>query len=171
MANGRREMSIWTQINGSIRYDDIRAFEAGLLEKYKRALGNVVEFDDPEQKWDKCNVPLGSEGSLQWKLIENPDESSLAAYTVLIWGSLRNYSDLDEIGRWFCQCILQEGFSVRQGILHAKVEGGEEVVWLVTKSEGKTVVSELSPEKSKARGGVSAIQSARRRMYVVEGEV
>jgi hypothetical protein len=50
-------------------------------------------FDDNEKKWAECNVPMGSEGSIHVEIWRNPNESHLAAYTITIFGDLRDHGD------------------------------------------------------------------------------
>lgn len=126
-------MSVWTHVAGIIRYDDLRSItpESLLLFKYKKALGITCDFEDSEEMNELCNVPCGTEGSLQWNLTENPHIDDLAAYIVTIWGDLRDYDDLDEIKAWFERCVIGEHFLVRNAVLHAKVEYGPERIWVI----------------------------------------
>jgi hypothetical protein len=101
-------MSIWTHVIGSIRFE-------GLIGAGDQApdLGNQCEFDDDEEIWDKCDIPLGSEGSLKTTLWTNPDDCCLARWTATIFGDLRSYEDEDEIIDYFNRIV--EGKFVRQG--------------------------------------------------------
>jgi len=110
-------MSIWTHVCGSIRYDAIRVIAGENPETF---LGNMVSFDDDEGKWDKCDVPRGSEGSLTYHIWDNPCKSSMAAYTVGIFGDLRSFEeeDLPKI-KEYLERITNDKF-VRSGIVKAE---------------------------------------------------
>lgn len=75
-------MSNWTHVAGVIRVDAIRArgFEPIDLKAY---------FSD--------GMPNGSEGGLDITVWENPDLHCLAAYTVSIFGDLRDHDSAHEI--------------------------------------------------------------------------
>lgn len=144
-------MSTWTHVAGLIRYDDVRCINTGLLSKYKEALGQTFIFEDDEDKWDSCNVPAGSEGSIQWVLRENPDLGSADSYTVSIFGNLRNFNNLDEIETWFKRCVENNDFLVRQAILHAYVEFGESKIWVLSvNSDGTKRVKLASKTEAEA---------------------
>lgn len=115
-------MSIWTHVAATIRFDAIRAFG----NNHKPDLGSTVEYDSPEEDWDACNVPKGSEGSLQTHLWINPQTSNLAAYTATIWGDLRDYEDVEEVIAYLDR--ITEGQMVRNGIATIEVEGSEPVI-------------------------------------------
>jgi len=103
-------MSTWTHINGSIRFDLL----PGMTKKPD--LGNTCTFESPESDWDKCDVPIGSEGSMQYDVWQNPDGISLAAMTATFFGDLRDYGieDHDKIHDYFNRIV--KGNMVRQGI-------------------------------------------------------
>lgn len=111
-------MSIWTHVNGSIRFDYLRITKELDL---KGIIGNTCGYDDRgDDDWKNCTVPCGSEGSLQYSIWTNPHKNSLAAYTVNIWGDLRDYEDHSEIKLWF-QRILNKA-PVRNVVLEVEVE-------------------------------------------------
>lgn len=138
-------MSTWTHVAGVIRYDDIRVTQGtGLLKRYREALGAACTYKDAPDVWDRCTVPIGSEGSIQWELSENPNIFAMAAYVVTIWGDLRDYDDLDKIGEWLRRCTEGDGFLVRQAIIYAEVEGGDFRTWVYR--EGLKIVQKDSAE-------------------------
>jgi len=99
-------MSQWTHVAGIIRYDgnaDFPHIRKGYIEALEK------------------NVPKGSEGPLEWRIWDNPDLDSMAAYVVTIWGDLRDFyeHDLDTLELWFRQCVEPENFLVRMAILLA----------------------------------------------------
>lgn len=115
-------MSVWTHVAGVIRVDSIRVFM-------------------PDPKFDKIfvkslwgdtnisNMPTGSEGSLDYRIIENPDEDSMSAYTVVIFGDLRDYgaNRIEDIKDWW-EHVLSEFEIVRQAVLQICPEDGEPVI-------------------------------------------
>lgn len=108
-------MSQWTHINASIRFDGIIGF--GTAEP---DLGITCSYEDEEEQWNKCDVPCGSEGSMQYMVWKNPSQSSLAFRTVVFWGDLRSYSNVEEILTYFNR--ITEGQMIRSGILEIDVE-------------------------------------------------
>jgi hypothetical protein len=131
---GSEEMSQWTQVCGCIRYDALRmvGLPYSTLNEIKTLVGNTVSFKDPPEKWDKCNVPCGSEGSIQFVFWSNPSGSSLAAFTVGVFGDLRDFGteDVPKIREWFERVTSGEGVMVRNAILEISVEGTDEPVIL-----------------------------------------
>lgn len=73
-------MSVWTHVAGVIRVDCIRC---------------ICEQPEFNKIFDACNIPMGSEGPLDFRVIENPEKDSLAAYTVVIFGDLRDFGSKD----------------------------------------------------------------------------
>lgn len=112
-------MSQWTHVVAAIRFDALRSLGMGYMKLSD--LGHTVRFEDPSEKWARCDVPKGSEGSLQTHLVEDPDESSMAAYTATIWGDLRDYEDVGEIVRYLDR--ICRGRAVRSGVAKIDVEG------------------------------------------------
>lgn len=112
-------MSIWTHVVGIIRFDGIVINGKGTPFP---DCDNVVDYDDDNEKWDKCNIPCGSEGSLNISYWENPDGHQLARWVVSIWGDLRDYSNEDEIIEYFNRITNKR--SIRQACFTMYVEGG-----------------------------------------------
>ena len=117
-------MSIWTHIAGVIRVDCIRCI-------CKQPDFNKIFV---RELWDEntsglCNMPMGSEGSLDFRVIENPDKDSLAAYTVVVFGDLRDFgvANIPEIEDWWNRVLEQCGM-IRQAILQIQPEDGEEKI-------------------------------------------
>ena len=127
-------MSQWTHVCGCIRYDALRM--AGMpyntLCEIKKLVGNQVTFDDPKDKWDACNVPCGSEGSIQFVFWSNPHLTSLAAFTVSVFGDLRDFGkeDVPKIKEWFERITKGKGIIVRNAILEICVEYEKEPIIL-----------------------------------------
>ncbi len=96
-----------------------------------KLVGQPVSFDDPEQTWDKCDVPCGSEGSIQFVFWTNPSVNSASAYTVGVFGDLRDFGkeDVSKIKDWFNRVTLEEkGVMVRNAIIEICVEGEKEPI-------------------------------------------
>ena len=92
-------MSIWTHVNGSIRIDSFRSNKSNEIERLKEILGHINYYYG---EWDDyTKLPCGSEGSLEYEIIENKDSSCLDSYTIVITGNLRCYERFDEIEKWF----------------------------------------------------------------------
>lgn len=127
-------MSQWTHVCGCIRYDALRmkGVPYNTLDEIKKLIGNSVSYDDSEEKWDICNVPRDSEGSIQFVFWSNPDLHNIAAFTVAIFGDLRDFGmeDVPKIKAWFEQVTKGKGIMVRNAILEICVESQEEPIIL-----------------------------------------
>ena len=51
--------------------------EALTVDDLIEIVGHTCSYGDKEEAWDKCDVPSGSEGSLQWFVEEQIEEESL----------------------------------------------------------------------------------------------
>jgi hypothetical protein len=127
-------MSQWTHVNGSIRIDSLRIVGAPMpglpmtVSDIEERLGRVVRFDDSE--WE-TTVPCGSEGSLEYTVTENPDKHHLAAFTVNIWGDLRDYGsgDVHEIEEWLNKVV--KDWMIRDLVVNVDVEfSGERIIFV-----------------------------------------
>lgn len=117
-------MSIWTHVSGTIRLDSIRFNKEDTLTK--RDFDKIFKVCT-WHKWNKnCNMPLGSEGSIQYSLWTNPDLSHVASYQLTFRGDLRSYDNIDEIIEWWkslTQKFKEIGhLMIREGVLEAHVE-------------------------------------------------
>ena len=114
-------MSVWTHVAGVIRVDCIRSIceQPDFNKIFVRELWN-------ENTFGACNMPMGSEGSLDFRVIENPDKDSIAAYTVVIFGDLRGFGaeDIHIIEDWWDKVLKQFGM-IRQAILQIQPEDGK----------------------------------------------
>ena len=114
-------MSVWTHVAGVIRVDCLRCiFEQPDFNKiFVKELWN-------EDTFGVCNMPMGSEGSLDFRVIENPEKDSLAAYTVVIFGDLRDFgvADIHIIEDWWNRVLEQCGM-IRQAVLQIQPEDGD----------------------------------------------
>lgn len=101
-------MSDWTHVAAIFRVDGIRAIAPD--PDFDEVFGKECLFESPVEVWDDANehpeayLPLGSEGTLEKSVWVNPDRSCMAAYTVSVFGDLRDFSSIDEIMEWFERC-------------------------------------------------------------------
>lgn len=112
-------MSVWTHVAGVIRVDCIRCISKPEFDKI--FIKSLWDEHNPD-----CNMPMGSEGSLDFRIIENPNKDSLAAYTVVIFGDLRNFGaeDIHKIEKWWDKVLEQCGM-IRQAILQIQPGDGD----------------------------------------------
>ena len=112
-------MSNWLHVAAVVRADEI-VIEDNVLD-FDNIFGKECLFDAPKELWDEAYdypyrfLPMGSEGSLQKQVWVNPDKSCLAAYTIMIFGDLRDRDDLETIIEWFKKCL--ERLCVRQAMI------------------------------------------------------
>lgn len=142
-------MSQWTHVAGTIRVDGLsgasgdvpRAEEMLLL---KSILGPTFSYCDSVEKFEKCKaegLPIGSESSIQYRINIYGEEGSMDRGTIVIWGDLRDYDNVDEIRMWFFKSLaaLQfdvSTFDVREAVLVIDVEfSGKKIVLLYDEGE------------------------------------
>lgn len=107
-------MSRWTHVAGTIRVDGLAGFKEPEFEK----LFKVARWD-VASSFKTCNMPVGSEGSLQYSVWTNPDPTHLARYTITIWGDLRDYGELEDIykiEKWFRK-VLKKLDLIREAVM------------------------------------------------------
>lgn len=112
-------MSVWTHVAGVIRVDCIHGIREPEFNKiFIKSLWG--EYNP------KCNMPSGSEGSLDFRVIENPDKSSIDAYTVVIFGDLRDFgaANICVIEDWWNR-VLEQCRMIRQAVLQIQPEDGD----------------------------------------------
>lgn len=121
-------MSVWTHVAGVVRFDDFRIFNDGHVD-WDVIFGKELRYTDYDA-WDDYDndhskyMPAGSEGSLQKTVWENPDRNCAAAYTVTVFGDLRDYDDPDAIIQWFKKVLDESGMSVRNAVITTESEYG-----------------------------------------------
>lgn len=99
-------MSCWSHVAAIFRIDDFR-FGAGPKPDFEALFGMECLADSPKSVWIEADyspekfLPMGSEGSLRMTVWENPNIHHLAAYTVSIFGDLRDHEDVDGLIKWF----------------------------------------------------------------------
>lgn len=168
-------MSQWTHVAGLIRLDSIgvnivrsptRIKNEKVKDAVTKALGNTCDYDSEREAWEKCTVPRGSEGSLQYEVYPNSDKDEHTANWgyVAIWGDLRGFGteDLPNIQDWFEKSLAKlqkpEGFKppdqmtmyekveymlsvfvIRAAVLSIDVEGTPRLVLLRDNESGKVI--------------------------------
>lgn len=117
-------MSQWTHVNASIRFDGMSEIEL----PSEKDLGRICRWDDEDwSHWENPDLPCGSEGSIEYKIIKNPLKSCLAAMVIVFYGDLRDYNNVNEILEYFNKIIKNR--SIRSGILEIEVEYGDTLVY------------------------------------------
>ena len=110
-------MSYWTHVNCIVRVDDVFGyrFDDGTL----RDLFKTCTYDSSEKEFAECNVPCGSEGSLQVSIWINPSEYGVDRYTVSIFGDLRDYEETrqQESVEWLNHMIKDKELMIRDGVM------------------------------------------------------
>lgn len=130
----RREnsMSNWTHVAGIIRIDDFR-FEDTIFD-FDKLIGKELHFEDCFEKWHDARnhpekyLPQGSEGSLKKNVWINPDKEEITAYTVSIFGDLRDHDDPQEIVDWFKK-ICGRFASIRNAVIVVENEINGQRSW------------------------------------------
>lgn len=71
-------------------------------------------------------MPNGSEGSLDYRIIRNPDPDAMSAYTIAIFGDLRDFGkeNKEELVNWWNK-VLNECGMIRQAVLQVIFEDSE----------------------------------------------
>ena len=128
-------MSQWTHVTGAIRIDGMPKMRPDMynVEEVKKILGFTCNFDSSEENWNKCTVPCGSEGSIQYRIHEY--DTGLLWAIITIWGDLRDYGsveDLEKIKVWFLG-VCNKWPLMRQGVLQVQTEGQNIVLEYVSK--------------------------------------
>lgn len=116
-------MSLWTHVNGALRIDNINyTLEPVSVRKYKKELKSLfktVSFKGLPYEWAACNVPCGTEGSLNVSIwVANDGEMA----TINFFGDLRGFTDTDGVIEWIDNIIIDNSLSVRDGIMHMNEE-------------------------------------------------
>lgn len=120
-------MSCWLHVAGVMRIDSIRVGDDYQDPDFDEIIGKECYYDD-EEIWDDQEkhpekyLPMGSEGSLTKSVWINPDKSCCDAYTVTIFGDLRDESNAEKIITWFKEKCKQVW--VRNAVI--TVSGGYE---------------------------------------------
>ena len=128
-------MSNWSHVAGVIRIDSLR------LDKnenqnmvFDKLIGRECLWESDKSVWEDLEMnpssfmPFGSEGTLKKFIWANPDRCSVAAYTVTIFGDLRDHDDPSEIINWFSK--ICDKFWVRNAVITACNEQNGELTYM-----------------------------------------
>jgi len=107
-------MSQWTHINAVVRFDCM----------------SILGMRMPDLI---STVPEGSEGPMHVQMWQNPNPNSMAQYTVMFWGDLRDYDDVKEILAYFDSIV--KGQMIRSGLLEIDVEGSAALTYRIKEKE------------------------------------
>ena len=124
-------MSIWAHANGVIMLDGIffrdEDYEKSINILKNKILGEIVTYYDSINSDSDAYMPCGSEGSLDYNIIE------CSGYTnIVICGNLRDYDELDKLKDWYVNILNKiekdTSFYVREHVFQAKIEYGEQII-------------------------------------------
>jgi len=103
-------MSFWTHINGAV-YGTTYVTKKELQKYFK-----VVHYGDKKVLWDTCNVPCGSEGSLDVSIYEGEDH----LIHISFFGNLRGFEEYEHpsIIEWVKKFIKENSIWVRSGLIN-----------------------------------------------------
>lgn len=144
-------MSNWTHVAGIIRVDSLR-FDPLESNYWEKTIGKECLYDSPETVWEDAYrhpdryLPMGSEGSLRMVVWENPDKSNTDAYTVSIFGDLRDHDDTEWIISWFKKKC--EMLSVRNAVIEVCNDWFGTMIWSWCKKEEDSWESEDCTEEN-----------------------
>lgn len=136
-------MSNWTHVAGIIRLD---SFRFNGEPNFDKLFGKELQWNSDESEWDKADeypekyLPIGSEGSLSKTIWVNPDKSHIPAYTISIFGDLRDHESANEIIEWFKEkCKLcdagDDNVWIRQATITVSNEYSTTESWTYTREE------------------------------------
>ena len=118
-------MSQWTHVNASIRFDSILG--QGIITE--KELGKMCKWEDKDTShWEDSKLPCGSEGSIEYEIVQTGGENSMAAQVVVFAGDLRDYDDDKEILNYFKS--ITENKMIRSGILEIDVEYKTKLIFI-----------------------------------------
>lgn len=126
-------MSTWTHVAGVVRVDAIRI---GTITEpnWDDIFGKECLWEAAPEMWEDADehpekyMPCGSEGTLQKDIWTNPEKSCIAAYTVSIFGDLRDWYDVNAIVEWFKKIVTCDDISVRNAVITV-TNGIESKTW------------------------------------------
>ena len=140
-------MSQWTHINATFRLDSFAGTKADVIKIIGkpylpyRDLNGTIDRDLIETRMNRCKLPCGSEGSLEYIIWENPEKSSLAKFTVCIFGDLRDFGDEEDYNnviKWFdnlCGEFMSNALPVRQASCDIEIEFKKQSILLYESTE------------------------------------
>lgn len=130
-------MSNWTHVAGIVRVNDIRGLTRS--PDFDRVFGKECLYGSPPETWEDAEkhperyLPMGSEGSLRINVWTNPNKSHVAAYTVSIFGDLRDHDSPDAVIEWFQEKV--RSLWVRNAVIIVENEDNGTKVWSYTEED------------------------------------
>ena len=115
-------MSDWTHVAAIVRIDSLR-FDDNEVDDFEKIFGKQLLWESTREEWDDATdhpekyLPMGSEGSLEMSVWTNPDKNCMAAYTVSIFGDLRDHCNPDAIVDWFKSKVEDGNIFIRQAVI------------------------------------------------------
>jgi len=149
-------MSDWLHVNGMIRVDGLPQMLSTehttdclirligpMYLPYIHMMKKVVSISIPSiqatyvtDRIPSCTLPCGSEGSLQYRVIEY--DTGLPWVSVPFWGDLRDVESDGDVVKWFtqlcCQIDGQWGF-IRDSVMLTQLNGGQPCCYITRRHE------------------------------------
>lgn len=144
-------MSMWTHVAGTFRINAMY----GLTEpiNFEHIFGKACTYKDitseiaaDMDEHPENYLPAGSEGTLEMSVWENPNMNSMARYTVSIFGDLRDYTDTEEIMKYFCAMCHRLKPIIRQAVITAYCENGTTQIATMDNLNGEIIVTTYKDE-------------------------
>lgn len=113
-------MSTWTHVAGIIRAYGVQNWESD--HDWDSVIGKECLWGSSSETWKYADehpeeyMPCGSEGTLQKSIWVNPDKSDVNAYTISVFGDLRDWYDVNAIIVWF-KILVKNKLSVRSAVI------------------------------------------------------
>lgn len=129
-------MAQWMHVAGIMRLSELRVFFPD--PDFKELFGKELDYDDEAmledvEKHPEKYLPNDGEGSLYMSVWKNPNINNIAAYTVSIFGDLRNFEGTSQdIIKWFQDKCKQFAY---QGVITVQLNVEEPIVWVMREGE------------------------------------
>lgn len=134
-------MSIWSHVAAIVRVDDLR-FPGESEPNWDDIFGKECLYGSPSEVWDDAYehpekyLPMGSEGTLKKSVWVNPNKSHMAAYTVSIFGDLRDHTDVEGLINWFKDIVTSKVWTRQASITIDNIlYRPETITWVYTEKE------------------------------------
>ncbi len=140
-------MSQWTHVSGCFRLDGIpQAMRMPSIPKILGTPSNNAWLGEEDYRAAK-DIPSGSEGSIQYKIIDAG--RGMVWKTVAVWGDLRDFGaeDCHEIDQWFSRIVARWPL-IREAHLVVSIEGGETYLLAAEDKDVRRTSLRSSPEKA-----------------------
>ena len=151
-------MSDWLHVNGMIRIDGLPKMSSvnysadriirtigpmylpyiGLMKQAMSITIPSIQATYVTEHIPSCTVPCGSEGSLQYRVIEY--DTGLPWISLPFWGDLRDVESDSDVVKWFtrlCQLIDGQSGFIRDSVMLTQLNGGQPCCY-VTRRHAET---------------------------------